>query len=83
MTNAERIAELKGKIFDTGAKLQKISRQMADEELIADVLTAAKGDDSEAQAHLNRAAEQRRYRAELLGNLRMMHSELADYGVEA
>lgn len=83
MTNAERIAELNDKIYNTGKELNRVSRAAADSELIADVLIAAKGDDSEAEAHAEWAATQRRYRAELLGNLRMMHSELAGYGVEA
>ncbi len=86
MTNAqttERITELKGKIYDTGVKLQELSRAAADAELIADVLTAAKGDNSEADAQRNRAEWNRRYRSELLRNLRMMHDELAGYGVEA
>lgn len=83
MTNAERITELKGKIFDTGVKLQELSRAAADAELIADVLTAANGDSSEADAHFKRAEWNRRYRSELLRNLRMMHSELAGFGIEA
>lgn len=73
---AERIAELKEFIYNTGVSLQRVSRAMIDEDTIAEVLQAANGFSSEVEAHQKRRAELEGDREALIVDLTEAHRDL-------
>jgi hypothetical protein len=79
----ERVAELKEFIYDTGAELQRVSRQMIDEDTIAQVLRARDGDSSEADAHERTRDRLAAARSDLIADLKDAHRDLAAFGTEA